>query len=91
MDYGIQLGVVSFAEVLVVVRYFGVEGPATAYSRTHPIGEAFESWVEAIRISADGAAAVQHVCFRAKTDDATNQRIIDNVNASERSSSRTQS
>jgi aromatic-L-amino-acid decarboxylase len=84
MDYGIQLGRrFRSLKFWMVVRYFGVEGLQAGIREHIRLGQLFASWVEAHPdFELMAPAPFSTVCFRAKAADETNQRIMDDVNAS---------
>jgi aromatic-L-amino-acid decarboxylase len=84
MDYGIQLGRrFRSLKFWMVVRYFGVEGLQAGIREHIRLGKLFASWVEADPdFELMAPVPFSTVCFRARAGDATNQRIMDTVNAS---------
>jgi aromatic-L-amino-acid decarboxylase len=83
MDYGIQLGRrFRSLKFWMVIRYFGVTGLRERIREHIRLGKQFAGWVESDpRFELMAPVSFSTVCFRMKADDATNQRIIDNVNA----------
>lgn len=84
MDYGIQLGRrFRSLKFWMVVRYFGVEGLQSRIREHIRLGKLFASWVAADgRFEVAAPVLFSVVCFRLKADDATNQKLMDRVNAS---------
>jgi len=83
MDYGIQLGR-RFRSIKfwMVVRYFGVEGLQERIREHIRLGKLFASFVEADkRFEIMAPYPFSTVCFRLRSDDASNQRLIDKSNA----------
>jgi aromatic-L-amino-acid/L-tryptophan decarboxylase len=83
MDYGIQLGRrFRSLKFWMVVRYFGVEGLRDRIREHIRLGKLFASWVEGdSRFELAAPVPFSTVCFRLKGDDASNQKLIDRVNA----------
>ena len=85
-EYGIQLGRRFRAlKLWMQIRAYGVEGIATRLQEHLGFAKAFASWVEADpgwELCAPVPFAT--VCYRARGDDARNERILDRVNASGR-------
>ena len=84
MDYGIQLGRRFRAlKFWMVIRYFGVDGLRRRIREHIRLGQLFAGW---IRESSDfelmAHPPFSTVCFRLKRDDASNQQLLDRVNAS---------
>jgi aromatic-L-amino-acid decarboxylase len=85
-DYGIQLGRRFRAlKLWFVLRYFGHEGLAARIREHCRLARLFASWVEA---SGDweilAPAPFSVVCFRHRSSDAENERIMHTVNATGR-------
>jgi aromatic-L-amino-acid decarboxylase len=84
MDYGIQLGR-RFRSIKfwMVVRYFGVEGLQARIREHIRLGRLFASWVEAdSKFELVAPVPFSTVCFRLKSDDSANQKLIDRANSS---------
>ncbi len=66
-----------------VIRHYGVEG-LRAYIREHVrLGQLFASWVEADdRFEICAPHPLNLVCFRLRTSDEANQRLMETLNAS---------
>ena len=86
MDYGIQLGRrFRSLKFWFVVRYFGVEGLQERIREHIRLGKLFASWVEADpKFELVAPVPFSTVCFRLKSDDDSNQKLMDRVNASGR-------
>ena len=84
MEYGIPLGRRFRAlKLWMVIRYFGVRGLQARIREHLRLARLFASWVES-STDFELAAPVPFstVCFRSTGDDASNQRLLDRVNAS---------
>ena len=83
MDYGIQLGRrFRSLKFWMVVRYFGVEGLRERIREHIRLGNLFASWVESDeKFELMAPVPFSTVCFRLRGDDASNQKLIDRVNA----------
>jgi aromatic-L-amino-acid/L-tryptophan decarboxylase len=85
MDYGIALGRRFRAlKLWMVLRAFGRRGLADRIREHVRIAQLFRAWVEADpRFEVVAPSPLSVVCFRLREgDDARNQRLIDDVNAS---------
>jgi aromatic-L-amino-acid decarboxylase len=86
MDYSLPLGRRFRAlKFWMVMRYFGVEGLQGIIREDIRLGKYFASLVAAdARFEIAAPVPFSSVCFRLKTGDAENQRLIDRVNATGR-------
>jgi aromatic-L-amino-acid decarboxylase len=84
MDYGIQLGRRFRAlKFWMVVRYYGVEGLQAVVREHIRLGQLFKTLVESDpRFEISAPVPFSTVCFRLKSTDEANQRLLDRVNAS---------
>jgi len=84
MDYGMQLGRrFRSLKFWMVVRYFGVDGLRERIREHIRLGKLFASWVEAdSKFEIVAPVPFSTVCFRLKSDDSANQKLMDRVNAS---------
>jgi len=84
MDYGMQLGRrFRSLKFWMVVRYFGVDGLRERIREHIRLGKLFASWVEAdSKFEIVAPVPFSTVCFRSKSDDSANQKLMDRVNAS---------
>lgn len=84
MDTGIQLGRRFRAlKLWMVLRHFGAQGVRDRLVEHMRLARLFAEWVDSsadfIRVA---PVPFSVVCFRADTDDAFNERLLDAVNAS---------
>jgi aromatic-L-amino-acid decarboxylase len=84
MDTGIQLGRRFRAlKLWMVLRHFGAQGLRTRLAEHMRLARLFASWVDAspdfVRVA---PVPFSVVCFRADTDDAFNEQLLNAVNAS---------
>lgn len=84
MDYGIQLGRRFRAlKFWMVIRYFGVDGLRRRIREHIRLGQLFAKWIEeSPDFELMAPPPFSTVCFRLKSDDASNQQLLDLVNAS---------
>jgi aromatic-L-amino-acid decarboxylase len=87
MDYGVQLGRRFRAlKAWMVWRTFGREGLAARIREHLRLAQLFTSWVTADgRFELSAPTVMGVVCFRAKSSDETNARIVETINASGKS------
>lgn len=66
-----------------VIRHYGIEGLQFHVRRHIELAQQFASWVQADKnFELAAPAPLNLVCFRHRSGDETNQRILDNVNRS---------
>ena len=66
-----------------VIRHYGIEGLQFHVRRHIELAQQFASWVQADKnFELAAPAPLNLVCFRHRSGDGTNQRILDNVNRS---------
>jgi aromatic-L-amino-acid/L-tryptophan decarboxylase len=84
MDTGIQLGRRFRAlKLWMVLRHFGAEGLRQRLAEHMRLAREFASWVDrSDDFERTAPVPFSVVCFRAKGDDALNERLLESVNAS---------
>ena len=85
-DWGIPLGRRFRAlKLWFVIRHYGVEGLQHHIREHVRLAQEFSQWVKADdRFELIAEPPLNLVCFRLKGDDATNQKLLDSLNASGR-------